>query len=87
MQISEENLVGAQHFTFGQLRFLDLDDHVGGIEDLFGGIHDRRTDRFVGGVGLADAGAGIGLHNHFVAVRDDVLNAGRRHSDAKLEGP
>jgi len=69
-----------------QLRFLDLDDHLGRREHLFGRFHDGCARGFVVRVGNADTDAGIGFHDDLVAFGDDLVHTGGRHANAELEG-
>ena len=84
VEIGVEDLVVAQLHPFVGLRLLDLDDHVRLGEHLFGGLGDRGAGRAVGVVVGADAGAGAGLDQHLMAVRDIFADRTRRQPDAVL---
>ena len=64
MQIGEEDLALAQHRALDRLRFLDFDDHLGALEDVFGAGGDLRAGAPIVVVGRTDACAGIGLDQH-----------------------
>ncbi len=85
MQVREQELVLSQHLALGQLRFLDLDDHLRSIENFFGRAHNFGAGLFVIGIVHADAETGVGLDENFVAIVHEFVNTGRRHADAKLE--
>ena len=82
MQVGVEDLVVAQLHPFAGLRLLDLDDHVGAGEDVFGGLDDLRAGGAVGVVVGADAGAGARLDEHLMAMRDVFADGARRQADA-----
>jgi len=84
VQVGKEDLALAQHLALDRLRFLDLDDHVGGGKDLGRGGKDGRAGRGVIGVGKAGAKAGAGLDHHVMAVVHRFARRIRGHADAKL---
>ena len=69
MKIGEKNLAFAQHRPLDRLRLLDLDDHLGALKDILGACGDLRTGTPIVFVTGTDAGARIGLDQHFVAMR------------------
>ena len=82
VEIGVEDLAVAQLHPFVGLRLLDLDDHVGLGEHFRGGLGDRRAGGAIGVVVGADAGAGAGLDQHLMAVRDIFADRRRRQADA-----
>ena len=60
---------GSEHRDFLRLRFLDLHDHVGGLEHRRRVRKDRRAGLLIGAVGAIDAVAGLGLDEQLMAVR------------------
>jgi len=82
MQVGIQYLPRTQHGTLDRLRLLDLDDHVGTLEDFFRSLHDLRPGGQVLLVGEADSGARIGLHQHLMAVALEFLDTGRGQPDA-----
>ena len=85
MQVSEQHLVFPEHCAFGQLRFFHLDDQIGNVEDFLRGAENLCAGFFVVGVEHANAVAGIGFYEYFVAIMDEFTNARRRHADAEFE--
>ena len=84
MQVGEEDLALSQQTTFGQLRLLDLHDHVGALEHA-GGIGDDR--RSGGGVPLVvqpDLHSGAGLHHHAVSMVNQFTDRPRRQAHPVL---
>jgi hypothetical protein len=81
MQVGEQDLVLAQHGALLRLGLLDLDDHLGGGENVGRRGGDRRAGGDVIRVGTHDAGAGIGLDQHLVAMGDRLCDAARGHAD------
>ena len=75
MEIGVEDLPGTQHRALDRLRFLHLDDHLGGGEDFGGGGDDLRARLDVQIVARADALAGPGLHQHAVAAGGQLMHA------------
>ena len=47
MQIREQGLPAAQLLAFGDLRFLDLHNEIGGRKDVLSALRDRRSRRLV----------------------------------------
>ena len=86
VQVGEQDLGRAQHATLGELRLLDLHDHVGLGEDLFGGIGDGGTGTDIGVVGKADPGTGLRLDQDVVAVMDEFAHRGRDQADPVFVG-
>ena len=84
VEVGKKRLPLAQHLALHRLRFLDLDDHVGSVKDLLGGVEDLGADRGIVGIGKAGACTGIGLHIDLVAVIDGLLRGGRGHADAEF---
>ena len=84
VQVGEQDLVGTQHGSLDRLRLFDLDDHVGALEDLFGGVDDLGAGGLVHLVVQADLGGAVTLHHDLMAVGDQVADRGRRQSDAVL---
>jgi len=84
VQVGEQHLAVAQHAALDRLRLLDLDDHLGAGEHLGRRADDGRAGALVVGIGRADAGAGLRLHQHRVAVRNDLAHRRRRQADAVL---
>jgi hypothetical protein len=82
MQVGVEDLAFAQLHPFGRLRFLDLHDHVGILEDFASRGSDLRAGGDIVGIRGTDAGAGIGLDQHGMAVRDIFADRSRRQADA-----
>jgi len=70
VEVGEQQLAFAQHFAFARLRFLDLNDHVGGGKNLFGGVQNGGTGGDVIGILKARALACAGLYDHRVPVFD-----------------
>ena len=85
MQIGEQQLAALEHGALDGLRLLDLDDHVGAIEDFCRRHNDRRARTAVGVVVHADALPGARLDDHVVPVRAHFAHALRRQADAVLE--
>ena len=81
VEIGVEDLAVAQLHPFGGLRLLDLDDHVRLGEHVLGRPGDRGAGGAIGVVVGADAGAGAGLDQHLVAVRD--IFADRRRASGR----
>lgn len=81
VQVGEQDLVLAQHCALDGLGLLDLDDHVGGGENVGRRGGDRRTGGDVILVGTHDAGAGIGLNQHLMAVGYRLGDTARGHPD------
>jgi hypothetical protein len=67
--------------AFHGLRLLDLDDHLGARKDLGGIGHQLAPAATVLRIGQVDRGAGIGLHQHLVAMGRELAHAGRRQAD------
>ena len=85
MQVREQYLALAQHLPFAGLRLLDLDNHVGGGENLRRAVDDPATRAAVRLVVHADALPCIVLDDHFVAAMNGFADAARRQSDAVLQ--
>ena len=82
VQVGEQHLALAQHAALGRLRLLDLDDQLGGVEDLLRGREDAGAGGLVLGVVHADAEAGLRLDRDLVSGGDELVHAGRRQPDA-----
>src|SRR5262249_39181238 len=85
-QVGEEELAGAQHLALPGLRLLHLHDHLRFGEDVGGLGGDLRAGRPVGVVVEADALAGAGLHEHLVAVVDELAHSRRHEAHAVFVG-
>ena len=81
MQVGEQHLVLAQQVAFFRLRLLDLDDHLGGLEDVGGALGDGGADGAIGVVVEADAQPRAGFDQHLVTMVDDLAHAGRHETD------
>ncbi len=84
VQIGEQHLTLPQHGDLGRLRLLHLHDQIGDGEHLRGCVHQGGASRAIGVVGNADAGGGIALDRHLMAVDGELANAGRGKPDAML---
>ena len=82
MQVGEQHLPLAQHLALGRLRLLDLDHHVGTLEDLAGARGDRSPGGPELGVVDSDAVAGAALHEHFVPGGNQLAHSRRHQADA-----
>ena len=82
VQIGEEDLVLAKLAPFRRLRFLDLDHHVGGREDLGCRVHDRCAGRTVDIIAGANAEPGALLDDHVVSMRHIFPHRRRRQTNA-----
>src|SRR5579883_1210851 len=81
MEIGEEHLARPEAGDLGRLRLLDLDDHVGAGEDLFGGPGDTGACPLIGGIVEADARPRAGLDDDPVPVMDELAHASRDQPD------
>ena len=86
VKVGEQRLALAQHLVFLRLRLLDLDDHLGGLEDLGRGCGDRGARRLVIGVRQSEPFPGPGLDHDFMLAPDELAHAGRDHGDAVFVG-
>ena len=86
MQVGEERLTRAQHRDLDRLRLLDLDDHVGPVEDRLGVRRDARALAGVLVVGDRRALTRALLDQHLMAVLDQFADSRRRQCDAVLIG-
>jgi endonuclease/exonuclease/phosphatase (EEP) superfamily protein YafD len=86
MQVGEKVLAGAQHGHFPGLRFLDLHDQVRFRKNRRRLVHDAATGLFVFGGEESGTGPRIPLHQHGVAVFDQLPGGGRRQGHAVLLG-
>ncbi|MCY1248860.1 hypothetical protein D9M72_623380 [compost metagenome] len=75
-------MFGAQAGAFVHLRFLDLDDQLGGVEHLGGVAGDARTGLAVVVVAETDGGAGVVLHPDLMAESAEFRHRVRRQADA-----
>ena len=72
MQVCEEDVPGFEQLDFLLLRFLDLHNHVGGLEHRLGVGENFRTGLFVGTVGAVDPVTGACLHQHLMPGGDEL---------------
>jgi hypothetical protein len=84
VQVGVQDLPRAQHLAFLRLRLLDLDHHLGAVEDL-----GRRGEQLGPGLPVLlvrqpDGCASAGLHGDRVAMQGQLSHAGRRQADAVL---
>ena len=84
MQIGEQQLTFAQHLALTCLGFFDLDDHVGGGEDLGGGVDDTRASGDIGVIVKACADPGIGFYQNLMTTGHGLLRGIGGHADAEL---
>ena len=86
MQVGKQDLVFAQHRTLIELRFLDLDDQVGGGEYLLRRCQHTGTGFFILAVCHADAHSCPGFDEDLVAIVRQFPYAGWRQANAKFQG-
>ena len=86
VEVGEQDLTGPQHGDFGGLRFLDLNDQVGRLEQGGRRVGNRCAGRSIGVVTEADAGSGIMFDADGVAELDEFPDAGRGQTDAVFMG-
>ncbi len=79
---AEHDLARAHAAELFGLRLFDLDDHLGVVPDLVGGVDDRRARGGVVVVGQVRPDACAGLDADLVAARGEHLDAGGAHADA-----
>ena len=86
MQITEKQVILSQSFEVGLDGLLDLDDHLGFVEELIGGGQHRDADIAKVLIRIAALLAGAVLDEHFMAAAHQ-LDAGRGNkSDSPLAG-
>ena len=74
VQVGEQDLPLAQAFALLGLGFLDLDDHLGALEDLGGIVGDLGTGAAVFVLVGADTGARALFDDHVMAVGDHFVH-------------
>ena len=84
VEVGEEELPRPQARDLLRLRLLDLDDHLGGGEDVAGAAGDPRPGPLIGLVVEADAGAGARLDQHLMPVMHRLAHAARHQPDTVL---
>ena len=86
MEVGEQDLPGAEQGILLLLGLFDLDDHVGGAEDLLRIVADPGSGGGVLLVGEAAAQTGAALDHHLVAGPDQSVGAGGGEGDAEFLG-
>jgi len=84
VEVGEQHLALAQHLALGRLWLLDLDHHVGALEDFAGARGDRGPGAAELGVVDANAVAGAALDEDFVSGGDQLAHSRRHQADAVL---
>ena len=84
MEVGEYHLTFAYPTQFLGLRLLDLDDHVGAVEDLLRGGKDRRACVGIGGVIKTSADAGTCFDNNLMSLVHRLVSGIRGHADAEF---
>jgi len=80
VQIGKQGLPRIEHLALARLWLLDLDDHLGTGEHVLRARRDAGAGRLVVGVSCPDAGAGIVLCQHRVAMVAELAHARRCQS-------
>ncbi len=82
VQVGVENLPLFHQGVLVRLRFLDLDNHVAGVPDLFGGVAEDRPRPFVFVVFKSGVDTAGFLHSDRVTRSDIRLGTARGEADA-----
>jgi len=82
VQVGEQHLALAQHLALDRLRLLDLDHHLGALEDFAGARGNHRPGGPELGVVDADAVAGAALDEDFVSGGHQLAHSRRHHAYA-----
>jgi hypothetical protein len=78
VEVGEQHLALAQLLALARLGLLDLDDHLGALEDFRRLGDDRCPGHLVVVIGDADAGPGAGLDQRVMAVGHHLAHVGGR---------
>ena len=84
MQVGEQDLALAQHLALACLGFLDLDDHVGCVEHLFGGADDLGARNDVVFIGKARSSPRLCFHRDLMSVGNRLGGGIWCQTDAKF---
>ena len=86
VEVGEEDLIPAQHRSFGGLWLFHFDHHVGGGEHARCVLGDVCAGRLIRRVIGADAVASAGLHRDLMAPAHQFVHAARGQPNASFRG-